>query len=236
MLSYSNFKRVSAPIAGLAVLAATAMPLLAAATSEHMNTLFDGPFLRVPAERESGRSVAAHCQIDGATSSEHWADARANLLLRQDGAMTEVTVAVEDARPDTLFTIWLMLEGGSPLMKTGATALIHSDDIAEAVDLMAAPSHEATNGFVTDADGNGSVTLLLDYTIIGGAFPFQNYAEFDAGNPAFSRDTPRPEPTRIANARDGVPFTLRLASHCGDNLHNGLVAGQHEPWFDWLAQ
>lgn len=147
-----------------------------------------------------------------------------------------MTIDVEGARPDTLFTVWLMLAGGSPMMKAGATALLHSDDLTEAVDLMAMPNSVAKNGFTTDAEGKGSVTLTLDYPVIGGAFPFQRYAAFDVENPAFNRDEPRAIPVAIADAGTGVPFTLRLASHCGDNLHNGLVAGQHEPWFDWLAE
>ncbi len=121
-------------------------------------------------------------------------------------------------------------------MEAGATALVHTDDLPEAVEIMGAPRDEATNGFTTDAEGNGSVTLDLDFPIAGGAYPFQRYAGFDAGNPAFTRETPNAIPVAIADASSGVPFTLRLASHCGDNLHNGLVAGPHEPWFDWSAQ
>lgn len=206
------------------------------ATASTGETLYDGAFDRVAAERENGRSVAAHCQINDNTSDDHWANATAHLKLTQAATSSRVTVSVEGARPDTLFTIWLMLAGGSPLMKAGATALVHTDDLAEAVELMGAPSTEATNGFTTDAKGNGQVTLELDFPIVGGAYPFQRYAGFDAENPAFTRDAPKAIPVAIPDASSGVPFTLRLASHCGDNLHNGLVAGQHEPWFDWKAR
>lgn len=217
-----------------------ALPLaiLMAATSVSAEkvTLYDGPFLRVPAERASGRSVAAHCQHDPATSPDHWADATSHLVLTQDATSSEVTVRMENARPETLYTIWLMLAGGSPIVKAGATALVHSSDLPEAVEIMQSPRTEATNGFTTDENGDGSVTLVLDFPIVGGAYPFQRFVGFDPENPAFNQEKPRAIPVAIPDASSGVPFTLRLASHCGDNLHNGLVAGQHEPWFDWLAE
>lgn len=235
----SHLLKRTALLASAAILAtvtSTAASFAVGLQNSGFATLYDGPFARVPAERENGRSVAALCQIDGNTSPDHWADARADLVLTQNATASEVTVTVEGARPDTLFTIWLMLAGGSPLMQTGATALIHSDDMAEAVELISAPTNVATNGFTTDSDGNGSITLTLDYAIVGGAFPFQRYEGFDAENAAFTRDEPRAIPVAIADAATGAPFTLRLASHCGDNLHNGLIAGQHEPWFDWRAE
>lgn len=236
MSSFSKRNAFLASAALFATVASTAASFAVGAQSSGFTTLYDGPFARVPAERETGRSVAAHCQIDGAAAPDHWADARAELVLSQSATASEVTVTLESARPDTLFTIWLMLAGGSPLMEAGATALIHSDDLAAAVDLMGAPDTVASNGFTTDADGNGHITLTLDYPIVGGAFPFQRYAGFDAENEVFTRDAPRAIPVAIADAATGAPFTLRLASHCGDNLHNGLIAGQHEPWFDWRAE
>ncbi|MEM1362694.1 MAG: hypothetical protein AAGF94_13415 [Pseudomonadota bacterium] len=213
-----------------------ALLLSASPVSAGKVTLYDGEFTRFPAERDSGRSVAAHCQIDDVTSPDHWADATSHLTLSQDATSSVVTVSMENSRPNTLFTIWLMLAGGSPLMKTGATALVSSADLPEAVEIMQSPTTEATNGFTTDENGNGSVTLALDFPIVGGAYPFQRYEGFDPENAAFNREKPRAIPVAIPDASTGVPFTLRLASHCGDNLHNGLVAGQHEPWFDWLAQ
>lgn len=225
-MSYLSKARALAPLAILA----TALPAQA-----EMAVLYDGSFTRVPAEREAGRSVAVHCQTSGVASPDHWADATGHLTLAQDATSSEVTVSVEGARPDTLFTIWLMLAGGSPLVKAGATALVPSADLGEAVEIMKSPASEAKNGFTTDAEGNGAVTLSLDFPIVGGAYPFQRFAGFDPADPAFTREEPRAIPVAIPDAAAGVPFTLRLASHCGDNLHDGLVAGQHEPWFDWLA-
>ena len=142
---------------------------------------------------------------------------------------------MQNGRPDTLFTIWLMLAGGSPIMKAGATALVPTDRLPEAVEIMKTPNSTAANGFTTDAEGNGSVTVHLDFPLIGGAYPFQRFEGFDAMDAAYTNENPRAIPVAIPGAGAGVPFTLRLASHCGDNLHNGLVAGPHEPWFNWLA-
>lgn len=222
------------------VFASSAMLLAATSASAEMVTLYDGGFTRVSA----GAKVAEHCQVEGYRSADNWAEATSHLTLKQDAASSEVSVTLDNARPDTLFTIWLMLAGktpdgesfgGSPLMKSGATPLIATADLSEAVAILKSPRTEVTNGFITDSDGNGSVTLYLDYPIVGGAYPFQRYDRFDATDPAYTHDTPRAIPVAITGKSSGAPFTLRLASHCGDNLHDGLVAGQHEPWFDWLA-
>ncbi len=208
----------------------------ASAAPGAMDLLYDGAFERVPAVREKGRSVAEHCQIDGAMSPEHWDGATSTMQLFQGPTASKVVIAVENARPDTLFTVWLMLAGGSPIMEAGATALVPTSDLGTFTDTVNVPNNEAKNGFTTDAQGNGSLTLELDFPIVGGAYPFQRFEGFDPENPIFTREAPKAVPVAISDAETGAPFTLRLASHCGDNLHNGLVAGQHEPWFDWLAK
>ena len=221
-------------------LASSAMLLAATSASAEMVTLYEGAFTRIPA----GEKVAEHCQVDGYRSADSWAGATSQLKLKQDATSSEVTVTMENARPDTLFTIWLMLAGktpagesfgGSSLMKSGTTPLIATADLSEAVAILKSPRTEVTNGFITDTAGNGSVTLNLDYPIVGGAYPFQRFDGFDATDPAYTQDIPQAIPVAITGKSAGAPFTLRLASHCGDNLHDGLVAGQHEPWFDWLA-
>lgn len=224
-----------------------AMLMAATSASAEMATLYDGSFTRHPADgtvgAAPGRSVIGHCQIDGA--GETWADATAHLVLKQDATSSEVTVTLKEGRPDTLYTIWLMLAGktaegesfgGNPLMKTGATALVPTSLLAEAVEIMKSPNSEAPNGFMTDAKGSGSVTVELDFPVVNGAYPFQRFEGFDANDPAYNRDTPKAVPVAITGASSGAPFTLRLISHCGDNLHNGLVPGRHEAWFNWLSE
>ncbi len=228
--------------------AAAAISVAATSASAAMPGLYDGALVRVPADvtvgAAPGRSVAAHCQVGDHRSPDNWAQAAAHLILKQDATSSEVTVTMTDGRPDTLYTIWLMLAGktadgesygGNPLMKSGATALLPSSQLAEAVSIMKSPNSEAANGFVTDATGFGTVTVKLDFPIVGGAYPFQRFEGFDATDPAYTRDAPRAVPVAITDKSAGAPFTLRLASHCGDNLHNGLVAGPHEAWFNWLA-
>ena len=224
-----------------------ALLMAATSASAEMVTLYDGAFARHPADATvgaaPGRSVIGHCQIDG--QGETWSEASAHLTLKQDATSSQVTVAMENGRPDTLFTIWLMLAGktaegkgfgGNPLMKTGATALVPTSLLAEAVEIMKNPNSEAPNGFMTDADGNGSVTVDVDFPIVNGAYPFQRFEGFDATDPAYNREDPRIVPVAITGASSGAPFTLRLISHCGDNLHNGLVPGRHEAWFNWLSE
>lgn len=76
--------RLASCAAALGILSAALVGPTPAVAAQGLSTLYDGPFARVPAERETGRSVAAHCQIDGVTSADHWADAAAHLVLTQD--------------------------------------------------------------------------------------------------------------------------------------------------------
>ena len=89
------------------------------------------------------------------------------------------------------------------------------------------------NGFHSDEDGNGSITVDLDFPIVNGAYPFHRFEGFDPADERFPLDTPRAHPVAIVG--QSGPFTLRVASHCVDGLGHGLVAGPHEGWFDWMV-
>ncbi|MFQ5993122.1 MAG: hypothetical protein ACE5NA_11860 [Nitrospiraceae bacterium] len=87
---------------------------------------------------------------------------------------------------------------------------------------------DLVNGFMTDLEGNGSVTIILDYPLSEGAYPLHEAIElgelldldFNCAN--------------ILRANEGA--ALRLAAHTEppyDNVGHGLVAGDHDKAFDW---
>jgi hypothetical protein len=61
-------------------------------------------------------------------------DARATLFLKQSHGQTWLTIIVHNARPNALFTIWVFLDGISPLTGRDVTAMVRSglvDDLVE---------------------------------------------------------------------------------------------------------
>lgn len=127
-------------------------------------------------------------------------------------------IEVRKAVPNMLYTVWLKLASPSPITGAGATPFASTDsldDLLEAGDGEDGHPAPRSNGFWTDADGNGRLTGLLDFDPNGESFPFDRFDE------AW-------EPVPIGHA----PFTVRLISHCTDLLGHGAYPGVHEPTFD----
>jgi hypothetical protein len=145
-------------------------------------------------------------------------DARARLFLHQRQGMTWVLIRVDNAAPNTFWTVWLKLDKPSPITGAGAAPLANPSDIP-ALQAATPPNPGSTdlvNGFWTNHFGRGWFYIKLDYPVIKGAFQFQ---ENDASH------------ARVAIG--DTDFTLRIASHCFDGVGHGLLPGKHEMWFDW---
>jgi hypothetical protein len=114
--------------------------------------------------------------------------------------------------------------GGHPILGTGGTSLSRGDELRDVVIPNSPPNpgtREPSNGFTTDAMGNGALEKALDFPVIGGAYPFNLVGA---------------APTAIVNPADqGVTsgFLLRIVSHCQDGLAHGWSAGDREAWFDF---
>ena len=148
---------------------------------------YSGNFPRIPADTVmgTGQSVAVECQDPEAVypyNPYDWPDASATLEILQ--AVSTVTVEVRSAKPNTYYTLWLRLRGkdasgnvfgGSPLTGKPGTALLPTSELANALAAMAEPVVRDANGFHTDQDGNGSVTIDLDFPIVNGAYPFHRF-------------------------------------------------------------
>lgn len=202
----------------------------------------------------TGQRVSVECNPAGTTDPETWGDARAALLLNERQGTSKLTFRVRNARPDTLYTIWVRLlgedsngnpYGGSPLTGIPVTPLVTSDELPEqlAATLPNPGSDTLSNGFRTNRHGHGQLTLRVDFPISSGAYPFQRFPDFDA----VADDIALTNPTNVARLggeaaairpvaiTDGsqAPATILIASHCVDDTGHGLLPGPHENWFTW---
>jgi len=214
---------------------------------------WNAEFRRVPIDFKmpTGQSVAIECQDEGADypyTPYDWPEAKATLSIEQVGAESKVSIEMTGVKPNMYYTMWLRLlaedaagntYSGNPLIGIPGTPLIPSTELDEALTFTGQGNAKVglTNGVWSDENGNAIWTTTVDFPIIGGAYPFNNFEGFDADDARlsspFKDDAPMAIPVTIANS--GAPFTLRVASHCQSNVNYGLFPGPHEGWFDWLA-
>lgn len=214
---------------------------------------WDVEFRQVPAAHfmPTGQSIAVDCQDEGADypyTPYDWPDRKATMTIEQSGATSKVFIEMTGVKPNQHYSMWLRLRGtdaqgnnygGNPLIGIPGTPLIPSSELDEALTLTGQGNAGTglSNEFYSDERGNATFSTTLDFPIIGGAYPFQNFENFDATDARFTspfQDTP-PLAIPVAIANTGAPFTLRVASHCEFNKNFGLFPGPHEGWFDWLV-
>jgi hypothetical protein len=191
----------------------------------------------------SGHTVEGECPAD--PSGNDWQDATASLVVTQSGYGSKVEIEVEGATPYTLFTVWVRLKGSShganfgssPITGGGATPLANSADMGTLVaDWIGPGSSTEPNGFRTDGSGEGSLTLDLDFPVVGGSYPFNGMNAADLALAQSKRPVALAIPTTIVNPTDSAidaPFLLRILSHCQDDLGHGLSPGNREAWFQY---
>ncbi len=202
----------------------------------------------------TGQRVSVECNAGDSTAPETWPDARAALRLNERHGTSHLTFVVRDARPNTLYTVWVRLlgmdsngspYGGSPLTGLPVTPLVASGELPEqlAATLPNPGSDTLSNGLRTDGRGKGRLSLQLDFPIRSGAYPFQRFPDFDAvaddialTNPTnvarLGGDAAAVRPVAIAEASQ-APATILIASHCVDDIGHGLLPGPHENRFTW---
>ncbi len=135
------------------------------------------------------------------------------IKIKERHGKTIVTIKIKHAVPEEFHTIWLRLAGVSPLTGLPATPLVPQSGL-DVLALVTPPNPGATyplSGFFTNGRGKGKVTILLDFPLSAGVYPFP------------SEDVP------IASE----PFTIAIASHCVDHVGHGLVPGRHENTQQW---
>lgn len=153
---------------------------------------------------------------DYAACTADYTAARARIAIYESffSDRTWVSVSVENAEPNHLHTMWLKVDGTSPLSGIGAGPATGFQDF-DAVQATAGTNEAVGNAFKTDDKGNGWLLVRFDYRLSDGVIPFSDYT----GNAADDRGL------------GTTPFTFRVISHCTDGLAHGLVPGPHEPQF-----
>lgn len=205
----------------------------------------------------SGHTVEDNCPVD--PSGNAWQDATATLRIEQSGAGSVARVKVRGAVPDTLFTVWLRIQGGSgwnrfvngfddptgdtadivpwagsPLTGGGATPLAPGSalDDLNAISPWVDPAGAASsiNSFTTNYRGRGEFSVALDFPVIGGAYPFY---ETTISRPGFEDRPNVAMPIPTPEISPGTPFLIRVISHCTDQASHGLSPATREAWFQY---
>jgi hypothetical protein len=205
------------------------------------DNVIDDDLSRRPAGSESGSgdTVEANCggpDYQGSTGT---------LTIAQSGAGSTVNIEVEDAVPNTHFTVWVRIKGGagfndagSPWTTGGATPLCSGTEFADLNAYSpwnnpAGTTDPLCNSFFTSDDGTGTFKADVNFPVVGGAYPFQQ----SGGAPARPGDADNvPDvPTAIVDPRtgNGGPFMIRVVSHCTDNANHGLSPSTREAWFQY---
>jgi hypothetical protein len=143
-----------------------------------------------------------------------YSKASATVRVRETNkGTTEVTIKVKGGKPNHIHTVWLRVSK-SPITCAGATPLAGTGDIQTIIDNANSASTAGANAFMTNAAGNATLHVALDFLLSDGLYPFSKYD------------------SDLSDAYIGhTPFTLRVISHCTDDEQHGLVPGVHEPTF-----
>jgi hypothetical protein len=203
----------------------------------------------------SGDTVEANC------GGPDYQGATAELTISQSGSGSKVEVEIEDAVPNTHFTVWMRIKGkdnlkvdpedpnseeiphtgynpaGSPWTGGGATPLCSGTEFESLNDNSpwnnaAGSTAPLCNSFSTDAGGDGKFKTSVNFPVVGGAYPFQQSGGASARP---GHDAHADVPTAIVDPRtgNGGPFMIRVVSHCLDGANHGLSPAQREAWFQY---
>ena len=238
-------------------ISATVLPLLVSGfylTSASASQLVDAEMERISPDKESGSGHTVMKQCAEAYKNDGWLSATANIKIKQNETNSEVAVRITNAKANTLYTAWLRIAGEgpgneddkeikigpNPMNGGGATALLPSTDLDEAI--LQSPPFNGTkspkNGFTTDKNGSATFLVNLDFPLIGGAYPFHRASKISVSKlrEAGSEWPLVRKPAAIMNPAEkelNAPFMIRIVSHCQDGLAHGLSPRKREPWFQW---
>jgi hypothetical protein len=121
-------------------------------------------------------------------------NASAELTYTLANGSTDIEIVVSNAVPNEFWSVWMRLDGPSPLTGISVIPLASAPDIAALA--LATPdstlsatakslglvgddgtgSTSGPNGFFTDANGAATFSITLDYPLVaGGVFPFDKF-------------------------------------------------------------
>jgi hypothetical protein len=226
--------------------------LLPCTVFANFNAVLKEKFTRFSPESPSNSDHTVIEECGGAFDGSDYAGqrpAKARLKLKQIGDKSLVKVILKNGRPNTLYSVWLRVKGadqdgnafgGNPLTNGGATPLVPGtslDALEKNSPWNSSGSTTIENGLTTDAAGSGRLVIRLDFPLLGGSYPFNKISNASLEN---IRHVENPSasaiPVAIVNPREmnvTAPFSLRIISHCQDDLGHGLSPANRETWFDW---
>jgi hypothetical protein len=222
----------------LTIIAAVIAGMSGSALAKGNDVLSDDMSRRGPGSTSgSGDTVEANCggpDYQGAT-------AKLNISQSDDGST--VNVEVEDAVPNTHFTVWMRIKGGagfndagSPWTGGGATPLCSGTEFdtlnANSPWNSTGSTAPLCNSLFTDDAGDGSLSTTVNFPVVGGAYPFQQSGGASARP---GHDAHADVPTAIVDPRTGTggPFMIRVVSHCTDGANHGLSPATREAFFQY---
>jgi hypothetical protein len=194
--------------------------------------------------RGAGSTSGSGHTVEGNCGGPDYQGSTGKLVIAQSGAGSTVEVEIEDAVPNTHFTIWTRIKGsssynpaGSPWTGGGATPLCSGTNFGVLNDNSpwnnaAGTTDQLCNSFYTDGSGTGTFKASVNFPVVGGAYPFQQ----SGGDSANGAGDAIPDvPTAIVDPRTGTggPFMIRVVSHCTDNANHGLSPATREAWFQY---
>ena len=223
-------------------------------TSASASQLVDAEMERISPDKKSGSGHTVMEQCAEAKKNNGWLSATANIKIKQNETNSAVAFQITNAKANTLYTAWLRMAGKgpgneddkeikigpNPMNGGGATALLPSTDLDEAI--LQSPPFNGTkspkNGFTTDKNGSANFSVNLDFPLIGGAYPFHRASKISVSKlrDAGSKWPLIRKPAAIVNPAEKeiiAPFMIRIISHCQDGLAHGLSPSKREPWFQW---
>ena len=187
----------------------------------------------------SGDTVEANCggpdyqDATGSLSIEHTADGN-----------SKVQVQINDGVPNTHYTVWMRIKGGagfnsagSPWTTGGATPLCSGTEFAT---LNANSPWNSTgstaplcNSIITNNVGNGKLRTVVNFPVVGGAYPFQLSGGSQA-RPVGADLIPDVQTSIVDHSTgNGGPFLIRVVSHCTDGANHGLSPATREAFFQY---
>lgn len=201
-----------------------------------LSWLLAGTVFLTAADRASGQTYS----MDTVFAGPGYPKASAELTYSLSNGTTGIEVNVSNAAPDQFYSIWLKLDGLNPLNGIDVGPLAGVSDLASLA--LSTPDEKLTpiakslgltgddgsgaasgpNGFSTDANGDATHSLTLDFPLVeGGVYPFDRFDSSLSPVPLGS-----------------TPFLLNALSHT-DQVGHGLFPdggpGTAAPWF-WTSQ
>jgi len=171
--------------------------------------------------------------------------ATATVEVKQTDDRTFLRMEVRNAAPNRLWSVWFLHIGSkNPLRgRSPVTAMVNPSEVPKAIkatpvkDLIAPlkpygdPKSKGTQAtsdlFRTDSRGNGAWEKWMNFTVIKGAYPYNEAGRFIKKSFGVSIKGLKPLPTSYLPNRTKIS----IVSHCVDNAGHGLTSYKDERWF-----